>query len=169
MPNFSPFTRAYSRQSMRTTQPRHTSLASRVEAPRSGKKRSGSTPKQFAWSCQLLFSLIDSFMWLPAILTLRSLVCGSCPRNAQGSSTRVTTWMSFCSKPDPQCKGKSDKSPDRWQRASAQGNRSLVRPSRVLQPRMKYGLLGCPPARCSRTASDCVGDAEPCSSAATVA
>ena len=39
---------AYSRQSSRTTQPRHTSLASRVDAPRSGKNRSGSTPRQLA-------------------------------------------------------------------------------------------------------------------------
>ena len=45
MPNFSPLARAYSRQSSRTTQPRHTSLASRVEAPRSGQNRSGSTPR----------------------------------------------------------------------------------------------------------------------------
>src|SRR5262249_56149555 len=52
MPNFSPLARAYSRQSSRTTQPRHTSLASFVDAPRSGKKRSGSTPRQFAWRCQ---------------------------------------------------------------------------------------------------------------------
>ena len=48
MPNFSPLARANSRQSSRTTQPRHTSLASRVDAPRSGKNRSGSTPRQFA-------------------------------------------------------------------------------------------------------------------------
>ncbi len=53
MPNFSPLARAYSRQSSRTTQPRHTSFASRVDAPRSGKNRSGSTPMQFAWICQL--------------------------------------------------------------------------------------------------------------------
>src|SRR5438270_13478529 len=53
MPNFSPLARAYSRHSRRTTQPRHTSFASRVDAPRSGKKRSGSTPRQLAWSCQL--------------------------------------------------------------------------------------------------------------------
>ena len=48
MPNFSPLASAYSRQSSRTTQPRHTSFASRVDAPRSGKNRSGSTPMQFA-------------------------------------------------------------------------------------------------------------------------
>ncbi len=53
MPNFSPLANAYSRQSSRTTQPRQTSLASRVEAPRSGKNRSGSTPMQLACSCQL--------------------------------------------------------------------------------------------------------------------
>ena len=52
MPNFSPLAKAYSRQSSRTTHPRHTSLASRVDAPRSGKKRSGSTPMQFARFCQ---------------------------------------------------------------------------------------------------------------------
>ena len=52
MPNFSPFCRANSRHSSRTTHPRHTSFASRVEAPRSGKKRSGSTPRQLASSCQ---------------------------------------------------------------------------------------------------------------------
>src|SRR5262249_2195901 len=52
MPNFSPWLRAYSRQSTRTSQPRHTALASLVEAPRSGKKRSGSTPRQLACSCQ---------------------------------------------------------------------------------------------------------------------
>ena len=43
---------AYSRQSSRTTHPRQTSLASRVDAPRSGKNRSGSTPMQFALDCQ---------------------------------------------------------------------------------------------------------------------
>ena len=48
MPNFSPLARAYSRHSSRTTQPRQTSLASRVDAPRSGKNRSGSTPRQLA-------------------------------------------------------------------------------------------------------------------------
>src|SRR5664280_2644019 len=53
IPNFSPLDRAYSRQSSRTTQPRHTSFASRVDAPRSGKKRSGSTPIQFALVCQV--------------------------------------------------------------------------------------------------------------------
>ena len=53
MPNFSPLTRAYSRHSVRTTQPRHTALASLVDAPRSGKNRSGSTPRQFACHCQV--------------------------------------------------------------------------------------------------------------------
>jgi len=53
IPNFSLFANAYSKQSSRTTHPRHTSLASRVEAPRSGKKRSGSTPLQLACPCQL--------------------------------------------------------------------------------------------------------------------
>ena len=53
MPNFSPFARAYSRQSSRTTHPRQTSLASLVDAPRSGKNRSGSTPMQFALRCQV--------------------------------------------------------------------------------------------------------------------
>ncbi len=53
MPNFSPFASAYSRQSSRTTHPRHTSFASRVDAPRSGKKRSGSTPMQFALVCHV--------------------------------------------------------------------------------------------------------------------
>src|SRR5690606_15292793 len=38
MPNFSPFCRANSRHCSWTMQPRHTSLASRVDAPRSGKK-----------------------------------------------------------------------------------------------------------------------------------
>src|SRR5215475_4742459 len=53
IPNFSPLASAYSRQSSRTTQPLQTSLASRVDAPRSGKNRSGSTPMQLAYSCQL--------------------------------------------------------------------------------------------------------------------
>ena len=35
-----------------TSQPSHTALASLVEAPRSGKNRSGSTPRQLARSCQ---------------------------------------------------------------------------------------------------------------------
>ncbi len=48
MPNFSPLTSAYSRHCAWTMQPRQTSLASRVDAPRSGKKRSGSTPRQLA-------------------------------------------------------------------------------------------------------------------------
>ena len=58
MPNFSPLASAYSRQSSRTTQPLQTSLASRVDAPRSGKKRSGSTPRQLAKSCQPLASVV---------------------------------------------------------------------------------------------------------------
>jgi hypothetical protein len=53
IPNFSPFWRAYWRQSSRTTQPRQTSLASRVDPPLSGKKRSGSTPKQLAERCHV--------------------------------------------------------------------------------------------------------------------
>jgi hypothetical protein len=57
MPNFSLLSRAYCRHSWRTTQPRQTSLASRVEPPRSGKKRSGSTPKQFADRCHVGTSL----------------------------------------------------------------------------------------------------------------
>src|ERR1700730_15322308 len=52
MPNFSPLHSASSGQSSRTSQPPQTPLASRVDAPRSGKKRSGSTPRQFARSCQ---------------------------------------------------------------------------------------------------------------------
>src|SRR5205823_3759825 len=52
MPNFSPWLRAYSRHSARTSQPRQTAFASLVEAPRSGKNRSGSTPRQLACSCQ---------------------------------------------------------------------------------------------------------------------
>ncbi len=58
IPNFSPLASAYSRQSSRTTQPRQTSFASRVEAPRSGKNRSGSTPIQLALDCQ-------SRSWMP--------------------------------------------------------------------------------------------------------
>jgi len=53
IPNFSPFWRAYWRQSSRTTQPRQTSFASRVDPPLSGKKRSGSTPKQLAERCHV--------------------------------------------------------------------------------------------------------------------
>jgi len=60
MPNFSPFWRAYSRQSSRTTHPRQTSFASRVDAPLSGKKRSGSTPRQFAKSCHVGSSFSDA-------------------------------------------------------------------------------------------------------------
>lgn len=48
IPNFSPFAMANSRQSSRTTQPRQTSFASRVDDPRSGKNSSGSTPMQLA-------------------------------------------------------------------------------------------------------------------------
>ena len=61
MPNFSPCTSAYSRQSSRTTQPLQTSFASRVDAPRSGKNRSGSTPRQLALSCQP-FASVSSTM-----------------------------------------------------------------------------------------------------------
>ncbi len=53
MPNFSPLASAYSRHSSRTTQLWQTCLASLVDAPRSGKKRSGSTPRQLANACQL--------------------------------------------------------------------------------------------------------------------
>ena len=45
-------TSAYSRQSIRTSQLPQTHFASLVEAPRSGKNRSGSTPRQLARSCQ---------------------------------------------------------------------------------------------------------------------
>ena len=53
IPNFSPLTSAYSRQSARTSQPAQTALASRVDAPRSGKKKSGSTPRQLARNCHV--------------------------------------------------------------------------------------------------------------------
>jgi hypothetical protein len=53
MPNFSPFTSAYSRHSSRTTHARHTAFASRVDAPRSGKNKSGSTPRQLACTCHV--------------------------------------------------------------------------------------------------------------------
>src|SRR3954453_19667039 len=64
MPNFSPWARAYSRQSTRTSQLRHTALASRVEAPRSGKKRSGSTPRQLACSCQRRSPSAEENRWV---------------------------------------------------------------------------------------------------------
>ena len=54
IPNFSLLAMANSRQSSRTTHPRHTSFASRVEDPRSGKNKSGSTPRQFALDCHEL-------------------------------------------------------------------------------------------------------------------
>jgi hypothetical protein len=60
MPNFSPFASAYSRQSSRTTQPWQTALASLVDAPRSGKNRSGSTPRQLAYICQPSASVTSS-------------------------------------------------------------------------------------------------------------
>ena len=74
IPNFSPLARAYSRQSSRTTHPLQTSLASRVDAPRSGKKRSGSTPMQFALVCQLR-------SWRPYIIDTMST--GSPPLTTQ--------------------------------------------------------------------------------------
>src|SRR4051794_10633396 len=52
IPNFSPWRKAYSRHSDFTSQPPQPAFPSLVEAPRSGKKRSGSTPRQFARSCQ---------------------------------------------------------------------------------------------------------------------
>src|ERR1700722_8804071 len=91
MPNFSPLASAYSRQSSRTTQPRHTSLASRVDAPRSGKKRSGSTPMQLALVCQLR-------SWGPYINDTmsidRSPSQSSTRFQAKPHSTDVTTDMS---------------------------------------------------------------------------
>ncbi len=59
IPNFSPLASAYSKQSTRTSQPRHTSLASRVDAPRSGKNNSGSTPRQLARLCHDRFASRD--------------------------------------------------------------------------------------------------------------
>src|SRR5205823_12399224 len=77
MPNFSPLARAYSRHSRRTTQPRHTSLASLVDAPRSGKKRSGSTPRQLAWSCHVRSntSILTSEEHTSELQSLAYLVC----------------------------------------------------------------------------------------------
>ena len=60
MPNFSPLASAYSRQSSRTTQPRHTSFASRVDAPARGRtdrdRRPGSWrgPASPSARCRLL-------------------------------------------------------------------------------------------------------------------
>ena len=48
IPNFSPFTSAYSRQSILTSHAPQIDLARRVEAPLSGKNRSASAPRQFA-------------------------------------------------------------------------------------------------------------------------
>ncbi len=45
-PSFSPVAMANSRHSSRTGQPWHTARAGRVDAPRPGKKRSGSSPTQ---------------------------------------------------------------------------------------------------------------------------
>src|ERR1700678_3595570 len=52
MPNLSSFSSAYSRHSARTSHPRQTRLASRVEPPFSGKNASGSVCAQSARSCQ---------------------------------------------------------------------------------------------------------------------
>src|ERR1700678_3910639 len=52
MPNLSSFSSAYSRHSARTSHPRQTRLASRVEPPFSGKNASGSVCAHSAWSCQ---------------------------------------------------------------------------------------------------------------------
>src|SRR5258708_220830 len=52
MPNRSSFSSAYSRHSARTSQLRHTRLASRVEPPFSGKNASGSVCAHSALSCQ---------------------------------------------------------------------------------------------------------------------
>lgn len=71
MPNFSPLRRACSRHSIWTSQPAHTALASLVDAPRSGKNKSGSTPRQFARSCHRCSSTstnnvcINSCTWRP--------------------------------------------------------------------------------------------------------
>ena len=67
MPNFSLFSSAYSRQSSRTTQALQTALASLVEAPRSGKNRSGSTPRQLAKFCQLSSGSLPSSGSKPGI------------------------------------------------------------------------------------------------------
>ena len=52
IPNRSSCSSAYSRHSARTSQPRHTFLASRVEPPFSGKNASGSVCAHSARSCQ---------------------------------------------------------------------------------------------------------------------
>src|SRR5580692_6037977 len=52
MPNLSSFSSAYSRHSARTSHPRQTRFASRVEPPFSGKNASGSVCAHSAWSCQ---------------------------------------------------------------------------------------------------------------------
>src|SRR5215469_3936232 len=53
IPNRSSWPRAYSRHSARTSQLRHTLLASRVEPPFSGKNASGSVCAHNARSCQV--------------------------------------------------------------------------------------------------------------------
>ncbi len=83
IPNFSPLDSACSRQSSRTTHPRQTSFASRVEAPRSGKKRSGSTPMQFAWRCQ-------AFPWRP----YNSVTASTGPPPSPRSGSNVVTTLS---------------------------------------------------------------------------
>src|ERR1700679_1322512 len=52
MPKLSSIFSAYSRHSPRTSHPRQTRLASRLEPPFSGKNASGSVCAHSAWSCQ---------------------------------------------------------------------------------------------------------------------
>ena len=65
MPNRSSFISAYSRHSARTSQPRQTFLASRVEPPFSGKNASGSVCAHRARSCQPLSSSGSSMSGTP--------------------------------------------------------------------------------------------------------
>ena len=70
---------------MRTSQPPHTDLASFVEAPRSGKNRSGSTPRQFARSCQRR-SAASTSRWI----NISRIGCPPGHRGTGGGTSRCT-------------------------------------------------------------------------------
>ena len=116
IPNFSPWASAYSRHSTRTSQPRHTALASRVDAPRSGKKRSGSTPRQLASSCQRR-SPLPTKRWVATRaarlevtgLMVRGSGIGVLPCQADaadaGNDASGITVVLLCSVVDPSARG----------------------------------------------------------------
>ena len=122
MPNLIELAIANSKQSSLTMQSPQTALASLVDWPLSGKKRSGSTPRQLAWDCQVVVDggcPTRALIWLVASrawdetrpFELKDLcdvsdrrVDLALPGRLLGSPSQTTTVESWSASPTPATK-----------------------------------------------------------------